>query len=971
MDQLLLPEEDFNRVLAALLRTTRPEWNKEGVIFAEIWRQFGTKRVKPDIYVDDLVSPPVIIECAYGGDGDKDAKDRLETTPIETVISLAIPTMFKERSESEARRLLENGEILRYAVLQREADPGRTVYRFPTCGYVEGTYVDLAALIHLAALPKSRVEIIAQRVAELINRSGSILGGGLTPSDWEHIEEKVYQNSSLTAQRTVAVLWLDACLVQSYLHSTGSVIAPLPTKDNLMVSKLLESWKVAYASNWRSIFAPAIETLELSLSYSRTSTFDVMLNLLDAVELIETARLGKHINIGADLFPKISEDREAAAAFYTMPAAAELLASLLVRRKDRDTWTRRELLADFKFVDFACGTGSLIRAVYRRVFEFVTSGGDVLDDFHPKMMEDVITATDISPIAAHLTNSSLAILGDGKPYGNTNIGFVSVGRPLHSARKGLSTGSLEYLESASIKDLFFDMSSSLMGTEDDQSPLLKSEIYAGDCSFDYIVMNPPYSRSSGGKHGAFQLSGLSPEKQEQCRARWKQLISTEEADKKAGMAASFLVLARKKVKPGGRIGFVLPLTIAFGSSWRKTREMLVNHFEDLLVVANASDTTTTESLSADTNMGETLLVATKRTNPGVPKPITYVSLRRPITRLLEAREMANVILAKAADEPARSCRMWIAEDLIGTSIQFQPQHAQEEWSPVGLLNSTLFEYMFSIVSSGVLRNENGGVVAKFPCDIVTIGEVFDLGISSSSIGFVRGGTSPRGAFEFEEIQRKSDLVGPYRSLWAANKHTQSTFIVTPTHIGTPRQPAEKVARVMETISTLHYAQELRLTSQALVVAQTDKAVLGGGSWQSLRNKSKSKLSNIFLLWGNSTIGLLLHWMKGTRTQLGRSRASVTTIPTIPCPDFRAMSTTKMDFADKEFNRLKERKLLPACQAHVDSTRQELDKVLVDLFDLPPAALDSIAMLRNWWCAEPSVHGNNKTALKQLKANGLW
>lgn len=47
---------------------------------------------------------------------------------------------------------------------------------------------------------------------------------------------------------------------------------------------------------------------------------DALALLRRAVEKIETERLGLHINVGAELFPKLSDDREQAAAFYTQPA---------------------------------------------------------------------------------------------------------------------------------------------------------------------------------------------------------------------------------------------------------------------------------------------------------------------------------------------------------------------------------------------------------------------------------------------------------------------------------------------------------------------------------------------------------------------------------------------------------------------------------------------------------------------------
>lgn len=967
MAKLLLPEDSFNRILASLLQTTRPEWSADGVILAETWRNFGQWRIKPDIFVNDPSSPPVIVECAYGGDRDTDAKDRLLKTPIETVVSVAIPHSFQTKSENEARQAFEDGEYIQYAILQRELSADHIVYRFPQRGYLSGTYSDLASLIFLAALPKSRVENIAKQVADLIDECGQTLGSGLSELDWQELSDQVFQSSSLSAQRTVAVLWLDAMLVHSYLRSKGTDVARLPLKNNLVLSNLLESWKALLTLTWYSIFAPACTTLELSISSTRSCTFDAVCHLLDAVEIIETAKLGRHINIGADLFPKISEDREVAAAFYTTPPTSELLASLLVRREDRTNWTSTMQSRPVKFVDFACGTGSLIRAVYRRINECVTFEGGEQNDFHKRAMESYLTATDISPIAAHLTNSSLAMIGDGRPYTRTNIGWLSVGHPFADGF-GLSTGSLEFLQTSSLKDLFFDLSQSLVGIDNRRDTTIDSDTTAPDGTFDYVVMNPPYSRSTGGKHGAFQLAGLSAKEQELCRTRWGRLIAQEPAAKNAGMAASFLVLAAKKVKPNGRIGFVLPLTIAFGDSWRNTRSMLVTNFKDIVVVANAAEIATTESLSSDTNMGEILVVATKRAIPKPPDHITYVSLRRPVARLYESREIARVIQASATNHTPQGTRLWLSdEDMVGTSVSFLPQETNEEWSPVGVLNPTLLGHIFHFIKTGELLNEHGHPVATLTCPIQTISEVFEMGRSSSAIGCLRNSTSPRGAFKFEEIQRIADRVGPYRSLWSANKHTQKQLIVPPTHIGTPRQSIEKVEQIMDTISTFHYAQELRLTSQSLVVACTEKAVLGGSSWQSLRNKHKTDFQCMFSLWANSTLGLIVHWMKGTRTQLGRSRTTIKTIRSIPCPDFSFLGGAKFRQADVEFQRLKQLKLLPACQAHVDSARQEIDRIVVELLDLSKVkALDSIKMLRDWWCAEPSVHGSDKAALAKLK-----
>ena len=151
-------------------------------------------------------------------------------------------------------------------------------------------------------------------------------------------------------------------------------------------------------------------------------------------------------------------------------------------------------------------------------------------------------------------------------------------------------------------------------------------------------MNPPYSRTRGGQ-SAFDIAGLSDRDRAACQKRWRELVKNEPVNNQAGMAASFLALARQKVKPGGRIGFVLPLTAAFADAWSRTRQMIEEDFEDIVAVASSEG-----SLSADTGMQEMLLAATRRQEKSrAPSPIRCVTLRSIPSRLGEAGEMARAI----------------------------------------------------------------------------------------------------------------------------------------------------------------------------------------------------------------------------------------------------------------------------------------------------------------------------------------
>ena len=78
----------------------------------------------------------------------------------------------------------------------------------------------------------------------------------------------------------------------------------------------------------------------------------------------------------------------------------------------------------------------------------------------------------------------------------------------------------------------------------------------------------------------------------------------------AGIASAFAALVNAKLKPGGVLAMVLPLSAAAGLSWQGFREMLGGEYTDLSVLsiaANGKDM----SFSSDTGMAECLVIARK------------------------------------------------------------------------------------------------------------------------------------------------------------------------------------------------------------------------------------------------------------------------------------------------------------------------------------------------------------------------
>ena len=77
----------------------------------------------------------------------------------------------------------------------------------------------------------------------------------------------------------------------------------------------------------------------------------------------------------------------------------------------------------------------------------------------------------------------------------------------------------------------------------------------------------------------------------------------------AGIASAFAALAHRKLKPGGVLALVLPLTAASGLSWQRFREMLDGDYTDMTVLSIASAGESEMSFSSDTGMAECLVIA--------------------------------------------------------------------------------------------------------------------------------------------------------------------------------------------------------------------------------------------------------------------------------------------------------------------------------------------------------------------------
>ena len=971
-----LVESTFNQGLGEALRLCRPSWqtSAETLLVEMTGVLQDNNSLRPDLIIADRDIQPVIVETSFHRqDADKDARGRLghifEVDGSQFLTSIAVYVDQQFRTLNSARdvtSVLRQGGELCYSLHQLvETEPKKVVRRFPSSGFINGSVFDLVSLLRAEALPKERVERIADYVATKVRQAAHRLLSKVGPGWFDEFASAVHQQSHLNALQTTMVLWLNAILVHLQLiqmqHPSIRNIR-LYGSVPLQPTQVFAAWNDVLKNNWYSVFQPAVNVLDTYMNVALGPTSQALDLLTDAAQRIDTSRVGAHMNIGAELFPKLSDDRKEAAAFYTQPSTAELLAALTIRESDAmpNEWGNPRFFSKRSIADLACGTGTLLRAGYQQVVRFHENhylGDPSSDSLHRDAMESGLIGADISPIAAHLTTSSVALMDLAQKYSNTRVGWLHVGGA------DALTGSLEYLQTNHVVDLFDQLGGTSTGSIDADHD---DTLVVSDGSVDWVLMNPPYSRTRSGQ-SAFDVSGLSEEKRKACQKRWQKLTKKEPVNNKAGMAASFVAIAKKKVKPGGRIGFVLPLTAAFAPSWIPTREMLLTEFHDIVVVAVVGGKALGKhALSADTGMEEMLLIATRNDNVHCETgTISYVTLREPLTSIGQARETARAILA--VHSKTRQCGHWypikIGKDDIGMLLIEQPPTAKAPWSPLSVLNPFLVEAS-SKLTTGVLSWKKKRF--ELPIPMTTLSQLFSVGPTHHLIGHIVDG-DPIGAFEMHEMHSDDSIANPDLSLWHANAKTQKQMLVHPTHKGlsvlnVDRSDLETTMRA--SVSKLLYARNMRWTSQAILAATTEYPVLGGSSWTTLQS-DREDLYWPFLLWANSILGMVVHWTQGQRTHAGRSTTQIGAIKAIPCPDVSKLDATELQIAQQEATRLLREPLRPACQAHCDANRKQIDLAVIKVFNLPDSAITLVDDIRLVWAREGSVHGQNKCALELL------
>ena len=920
----------------------------------------GRPSLKPDILITAPGRAPVVIEAEFmpAATVEPEARERLglevaaNGRTIEAAIALRYPEDVREAADLRAA---VSSARLSYCVFTGNADDPQ---RFPEYGWLVGSLEDLADMVRLVSVPQSAVDRAANALQEGIDGAARLLDelnetrGGVTAA----IARLLGMSNVPQTRRMACAIIANALVFHERIAGMHEGVKPLAVVcgdgvDNPQ-GEVLAAWDDILKINYWAIFAIAKDILEQLPSADASS---ILRRLRNTAQSVNATGVDNAHDLTGRIFQRLIADRKYLATFYTLPASAALLARLAVTKMEGVDWSDAADIGRLRIGDFACGTGALLSAVYEQIAaRHERAGGDPAA-LHKVMMEEVLYGCDVMPSAVHITGSTLSGVEPSVVFGRSRLYTAPYGRMRDGS---VSIGSLELLEAEGVFTQF-NTSDPAMRTGsagEETTAQIRAEIPHG--AYDMVIMNPPFTRDTGqeGAHigvsnRAFAAFNASETDQRDMGKRLGELAKGTCYHGNAGVASAFAALADKKIKPGGILALVLPLSAANGLSWQGFRQVLAGKYTDLEVLsiaANGRDM----SFSSDTGMAECLAIA-RRLKPGEPPnaQMRLTSLRSRPRGFASSGVMASGLsngnrLRQLDDGPYGGTPLMVGQEHAGETITAPRGTDGQSWGAVRIVDYSLAQTAYAL-SLSTLSLPGSFKAASIPiAELVAVGS---MGVYHIDIN----GPLPRGPFS----KIAASPTATYPCLWNHDAKKESRIVcAADSQLLVRAGMEEKAASVWASASRAHLNRDFTFGSQALAVAFTDMESMGGRVWPNVLFSDKRR-DYAFAIWGNSTLGLLLYWWHSSRQQSSKAGMTIRSAESLPVLDFRALTDEQLRTAEDIFNEFRDKELKPAYLADADPNRALLDRrVVCDLLGFDEATYEGVRRLSAKWCAEPSVHG---------------
>ncbi len=955
-------EPTVNAALAVMLR---PMFARATVAGEDTGGVIENPAHRLDVLITASGRSPVSIEAEFmpAYTVEQDALSRLGKTAkrdaktIEAVIAVRYPENLRDDT-------VDIDSVLRvsrltYAVFTQEgASNNLRPVRFPESGWLEGDVGDLADVVRLVSVPQRAVDQAAENLQSGINMASSVLAEldkrrGQINIDianvlgMENVEQTRRMASAIVANAMVFHERIVGMHPDAPVKTLYAIAGPGAANSK---GDLLKSWRQILAINYHPIFDIARRVVDCLPAEPAARLIRI---LSESGNYVNATGIDNAHDLTGRVFQRLIADRKFLATFYTRPASAALLANLAVAKMEGVDWSDPQAISELRIADMACGTGALLSATYEQIAaRHARTGGDPRN-LHTAMMEDVLIGCDVMPSAVHITAATLAGIEPDMPYSRDRLHTMPYGRQLDG---GVKLGSLEFLaanQAVTVGNTIGPRTTYEVGEESVEH--IVADI--PDESLELVIMNPPFTRAGSDWEGAErvedyvkQFRGLSTtlDSQKEMSNRLKGFAHNTIYHGYAGIASAFVALADKKLKEGGVLALVLPISAAAGMSWQGFRQLIGRAYFDVEILTIASNGGGI-SFSADTNIAECLVIARKRSGIEHGDESRFTSLERRPRNLMQASILARAIGGlmeprSINDGPYGGTPIVVGEQWAGEVMELPVTEEGKIWGTVRLQDGSVAQTAHALSSSRLWLPAQPDPL-ELP--MTRLSDIADRGWYHINIA---GSTGPF-------TKHPPSPTATYPALWNHNAQKEKLLVCVPDiQLLVRRGMENRAAEAWQTASRAHICLDFRFNSQPLGAAYTAIPSMGGRAWPNVLFDD-SQFDLAFVLWMNSTLGLLSFWWHANRQQSGRGTTTISAIDSLPILDLRALTNEQLATAERIFEEFRDKEFMPAYLADADPNRDLLDRrVVMDMLGFDEDIYVAVRRLAQKWCAEPSVHG---------------
>jgi len=895
-------------------------------------------------------------------------------------VAVRLPARLRARQGTPLAEALASATDLDMALYTGSVASGYS--RWPCSGWVVGSTSDLSLLVQSASVPPHVIDAAANELVDGVSEAAGLLEemAAAHPSAVHKISQELRQEDGMQTRRMAATILANAFVFQETLAGGPGQLATVSSVEQLRgaggglrKSAILTEWRKILTVNYWPIFDIARRILEMIPTEESTRIMERL--ALTAERLLQNQLMRSHDLTGA-VFQRLIADRKFLAAYYTTPAAAALLVGLAItpeRPPGARTWANADDVKALRIADFACGTGTLLSTAYQHIGQLHELAGGDAEALHPQMMATGLVGCDVLPAAAHLTASMLAGAHPTVRYDQSSILTVTYGKQPDG---NIALGSLDLLDPQGRFEILSITAKVAEGMGEAEKQTWSMLPHA---SFDAVLMNPPFTRPTGhhqiNKIGVpnpmFAAFSSSEEEQRLMSAATKRLTQNTCAHGNAGEASIFLALADRKLKPDGVLGLVMPLSLMSGDAWEDSRVLLRRNYRDLVLISISGSDDAALSFSADTNMGECLIIGRKDAR-GSKRAVFVILKQRPGATLLGnsiarqiRRLMAGTNLRQIEDGPAGGTRLYFGDDEIGQVLE-APLPDSGGWHLSRIADLALAQTAYQLANKQRVWLPTMSEAQAVAIPITTVETIGEIGPLHRDINGEGADGAVRGPFVIKPA--RSGSAPTYPVLWSHDAARERTMLFPGDSEGQPLRGSTptiqtdidtKVASVLASASHCHVNLDFRFNSQSTAMQFTPGRTIGGRAWISLRLPTVEH-EKALVLWANTTFGLFLHWWYANKQQAGRGCIGKSMLRTLPVLNVKKLTGTQLHRAAKVFDETCGLTLLPLHQLDTDTNRRTLDdRFCKEVLKLPATIYgrgSPLELLRTKMSQEPSIRG---------------